>query len=221
MDARRDRRLALRRRAARRRALHARRRAALRRRLRPGRRVPASLRRRGGDARACTGCTARRWSRAASRAARSASTSRDRWPTSGADAPAKCTGEVIEAMRPARLTLIAACAAGLAFALTAGAQGPGRARHGTSPAASASATSRRRPRRAPPRWRTCPASRPWSAGTRPRPEPLESDARGRPMLALTTINRGESIAIASDGDDGGFALRRSRPRRPPAAGDER
>jgi uncharacterized protein YcbK (DUF882 family) len=39
----------------------------------------------------------------------------------------------------------------------------------------------------------------------PSTKAVESDARGRPMLTLTTINRGESLAVSSDGDEGGFA----------------
>ena len=39
----------------------------------------------------------------------------------------------------------------------------------------------------------------------PSTKAIESDARGRPMLTLTTINRGESLAVSSDGDEGGFA----------------
>src|ERR1700682_602835 len=38
----------------------------------------------------------------------------------------------------------------------------------------------------------------------PSLKPVELDEHGRPMLALRTINRGESLAIAADSDDGGF-----------------
>jgi uncharacterized protein YcbK (DUF882 family) len=107
-------------------------------------------------------------------------------------------------MRPARLTLIAACAAWLGFALTAGAQGPGRPRHGTSPATSASATAAANaaPSAAAAYMSGKQALVGWHA---PSTRTIDSDARGRPMLTLTTINRHESLAIASDGDDGGFA----------------
>ena len=39
----------------------------------------------------------------------------------------------------------------------------------------------------------------------PSTKAVESDASGRPMLSLTTVNRGESLAVGSDGEDGGFA----------------
>jgi uncharacterized protein YcbK (DUF882 family) len=106
-------------------------------------------------------------------------------------------------MRPARLTRIAACAAWLGSALTAAAQGPGRARHATSPAASASASAAKPPSAAAVAYMSGKqALVGWHA---PSTKAIESDARGRPMLTLTTINRGESLAVSSDGDEGGFA----------------
>jgi uncharacterized protein YcbK (DUF882 family) len=39
----------------------------------------------------------------------------------------------------------------------------------------------------------------------PSPRPMSSDDTGRPMLSLTTVNRGESLAIPAANDDGGFA----------------
>jgi uncharacterized protein YcbK (DUF882 family) len=106
-------------------------------------------------------------------------------------------------MHPARLTHIAACAAGLGFALTADAQGPGRAHHATSPAPSASASEAKPPSAAAVAYMSGrQALVGWHA---PSTKPLETDAGGRPMLALTTINRGESIAVSADGEDGGFA----------------
>jgi uncharacterized protein YcbK (DUF882 family) len=38
----------------------------------------------------------------------------------------------------------------------------------------------------------------------PSTRPVTRDARGRPELVLTTINRGETLAIPASGDDGGF-----------------
>jgi uncharacterized protein YcbK (DUF882 family) len=38
----------------------------------------------------------------------------------------------------------------------------------------------------------------------PSTKPVQLDERGRPMLALSTINRGESLAIAAENEDGGF-----------------
>ncbi len=39
----------------------------------------------------------------------------------------------------------------------------------------------------------------------PSPKPLALDSEKRPMLALTTVNRGESLAIPAESDEGGFA----------------
>jgi uncharacterized protein YcbK (DUF882 family) len=108
-------------------------------------------------------------------------------------------------MRPARLTLIAACAAWLGYALTATAQGPGRPRHGTSPATSASATAAANAAPSATAAAYMSGKQALVGWHAPSTRTIDSDARGRPMLTLTTINRHESLAIASDGDDGGFA----------------
>ncbi len=106
-------------------------------------------------------------------------------------------------MRPARLTRVAGCAVGLGFALTASAQGPGRLHHAPSLSAPASASTQ------PPPSANAIA---YMSGKQalvglhaPSTRSSETDARGRPMLALTTINRGESLAVPSDGEEGGFA----------------
>ena len=39
----------------------------------------------------------------------------------------------------------------------------------------------------------------------PSSDPVPRDEAGRPMLSLVNINRGESIAVPANGDDGGFA----------------
>jgi len=39
----------------------------------------------------------------------------------------------------------------------------------------------------------------------PSSKPIPSDSSGRAMLSLSTINRGESIAVPASGEDGGFA----------------
>jgi uncharacterized protein YcbK (DUF882 family) len=103
-------------------------------------------------------------------------------------------------MRPARLTLIAACAAVVGFAITAGAQAPARARHETSPATTAAASAAR-----------SVAATAYMSGKQalvgfhaPSTRTLDNDAHGRPMLALTTINRHESLSIPAEGDEGGF-----------------
>ena len=104
-------------------------------------------------------------------------------------------------MRPSRLTLLAASAAGLGFAITAGAQGPTRARHVTSPSTSAAASVAQ-----------SAAVTAYMSGKQalvgfhaPSTRTIDTDGQGRPMLTLTTINLHESLAIPSDGDDGGFA----------------
>jgi uncharacterized protein YcbK (DUF882 family) len=106
-------------------------------------------------------------------------------------------------MRPAGLALIALGTVWVGSALTAAAQPPVHPRH-TPPAPSAS---------------TAPTTKPGSLAATaymsgkqalvgfhaPSSKSVESDASGRPMLALTTVNRGESLAVGSDGEDGGFA----------------
>jgi uncharacterized protein YcbK (DUF882 family) len=105
-------------------------------------------------------------------------------------------------MRPAGPTLIAASATWLAFALTAAAQGSGRVRHTAVPAPSSSASAKAASAAAVAYMAGKQALVGWHA---PSTRDAETDARGRPMLSLTTINRGESLAIPSDGDEGGFA----------------
>ena len=39
----------------------------------------------------------------------------------------------------------------------------------------------------------------------PSDKAAEADPTGRPMLALSTVNRGEALAVAASGDDGGFS----------------
>jgi uncharacterized protein YcbK (DUF882 family) len=39
----------------------------------------------------------------------------------------------------------------------------------------------------------------------PSTKSVETDSSGRPMLALTTVNRAESLAVAAAADDGGFS----------------
>lgn len=106
-------------------------------------------------------------------------------------------------MRPARLTRLAICAIGLGSTLTAAAQGPSHAHHAPSSSASSLAAAQ------PPPGASAIA---YMSGKQamvglhaPSTKSVETDARGRPMLALTTINRGESLAVASDGEEGGFA----------------
>jgi uncharacterized protein YcbK (DUF882 family) len=106
-------------------------------------------------------------------------------------------------MRLARLIRIAVSLAALGFGLTAAAQPPVHPRHATALATSASAIVAKMP---------TAAAVAYLAGKQPligwhaaSAKSVETDPRGRPMLALATINRGESLAVASDGDDGSFA----------------
>jgi uncharacterized protein YcbK (DUF882 family) len=106
-------------------------------------------------------------------------------------------------MRPAGLALIALCTVSVGSALTAAAQPPAHAKH-TPPAPSASTAPTTKP--------GSPAATAYMSGKQmlvgfhaPSSKSVESDASGRPMLSLTTINRGESLAVGSDGEDGGFA----------------
>ena len=105
-------------------------------------------------------------------------------------------------MHLVRFTRFVASVAPLGFALTAAAQPPPHPRHATA-AASASAIVARVP---------SAAAIAYMAGKQPligwhaaSTRSLETDPRGRAMLALTTLNRGESLAVAADGDEGGFA----------------
>jgi uncharacterized protein YcbK (DUF882 family) len=106
-------------------------------------------------------------------------------------------------MRVARLIRLAAIGAVLGFGLTAGAQPPTHPRHMGAPAASASAIVARIPSTAAIAYME--GKQPLIGWHAPSTKSVETDPRGRPMLALTTINRGESLTVPSDGDDGGFA----------------
>jgi uncharacterized protein YcbK (DUF882 family) len=102
------------------------------------------------------------------------------------------------ARRLARFTAVAAL---LGSALTASAQPPSRLRH-----ANASATSpvtNIAPSPAALAYMDCkqPLVGMHAASTRS----VETDSSGRPMLALTTVNHGESLAVPAAGDDGGFS----------------
>jgi uncharacterized protein YcbK (DUF882 family) len=92
--------------------------------------------------------------------------------------------------------------AALGWALSAWAQPPAHNRHGTT--AAAGSITAAMPRSA--------AVMAYMAGHQglvglhaPSTRALEADAAGRPMLAMTTVNRGESLAVAAAGDEGGFA----------------
>src|SRR5271156_3659549 len=105
-------------------------------------------------------------------------------------------------MRAIRLARPLACVLGLAsLAATVSALGqppPRGAKHGppaaatTKPGSAAATTylSGRQPLLG------------WHA---PAPRPVARDPSGRPMLTLTTINHGETLSLAADGDDGGFS----------------
>ena len=90
----------------------------------------------------------------------------------------------------------------LGFALTAAAQPPPHPRHATA-AASASAIVARVPSAAAIAYMA--GKQPLIGWHAPSTRSAETDPRGRSMLALTTLNRGESLAVVADGDEGGFA----------------
>jgi uncharacterized protein YcbK (DUF882 family) len=104
--------------------------------------------------------------------------------------------------RAARLTAAALAAVALASAVTAAAHPPTSA-HSRRPEAAAAAT----------RAATLnAASAAYLAGKQalvglhaPSEDAVPCDMTGRPMLSLRSVNRGESLAIASWSDDGGFA----------------
>jgi uncharacterized protein YcbK (DUF882 family) len=107
--------------------------------------------------------------------------------------------------RLGRLARFTAAAIVLACTLTAGAQPPTRAHHATG----AMATN------GPGAGPTEPASAAATAYMAckqalvgmhaPSTRSAEADSSGRPMLALTTVNRGEALAVAAASDDGGFS----------------
>jgi uncharacterized protein YcbK (DUF882 family) len=95
-------------------------------------------------------------------------------------------------------------AAGLAWVLTASAQSkaPSHGKHETT--ASRGSVSATMPSSA--------AALAYMSGHQglvgfhaPSTKAVETDASGRPMLSLTTVNRGESLSIAAASDTGGFA----------------
>jgi uncharacterized protein YcbK (DUF882 family) len=98
-----------------------------------------------------------------------------------------------------RLAAAALGAVAVVSAATAGAHPPsGHARHSEASTAPGSAAIQA-------------ASAAYLAGKQalvglhaPSQETIPCDATGRPMLSLHTVNRGESLAIASTADDGGF-----------------
>ena len=110
-------------------------------------------------------------------------------------------------MPAARLVRLLVMFATLVVSASAPAEGPTRAKH----AASTASAARGRGKTDSNQERADAAASGYLAGKQallgwhtPATSPVPRDARGRPMLALTTINRGESLAIASDGEDGGF-----------------
>ena len=107
-------------------------------------------------------------------------------------------------MRGARIARALACIAGLAATATAVAQPPARPRH--APPAPPP------PPPPPPGVRPSAAAIAYMSGKQPlvgwhasSSKTVARDPQGRPMLALTMMNRGDSIAIPALGDDGGFS----------------
>jgi uncharacterized protein YcbK (DUF882 family) len=105
----------------------------------------------------------------------------------------------------ARPLALAASAAALASTAGAGAQPP---RPSPSHTRGPTASSALRPRSVA----TLAPTRPLAPGKQalvgwhaPSPRPVAGDPAGRPLLALTTLNRGETLGIPATSDDGGFA----------------
>jgi uncharacterized protein YcbK (DUF882 family) len=105
-------------------------------------------------------------------------------------------------MRPTYLARTVACGTVLVSAVTAVAQPRVHSRHASPPSAALASV-------------TTPGSAAAAAFLsgkqalvglhRPSDKPIATNANGRPLLALTTVNRGESLAIPAAGEDGGFA----------------
>jgi uncharacterized protein YcbK (DUF882 family) len=108
-------------------------------------------------------------------------------------------------MRPAHAARIIGCAGViLVSSITARAQPPSRTRHTMAPTRAASMALVTMPGSA--------AAAAFLSGKQalvglhaPSSKAVATDAKGRPMLALTTVNRSESLAIPATGDEGGFA----------------
>jgi uncharacterized protein YcbK (DUF882 family) len=97
---------------------------------------------------------------------------------------------------------IAAATTVLATALTAGAQPRLHSHHATSaPSLTAPAGNASVPVSAA----AAAYKQPLVGMHAPSAKSVEADPGGRPMLALTTVNRGESLVVAASGDDGGFS----------------
>jgi len=107
-------------------------------------------------------------------------------------------------MTHARLAHLAAAATVLACALTASAQPPRPHRAIASTGAAPAVANPTRPvSAAAAAYMDC--KQPLTGMHAPSTRSVESDPNGRPMLALTTVNRGESLAVSVAGDDGGFS----------------
>ena len=100
---------------------------------------------------------------------------------------------------------VAALAVGLGWALTAAAQPPARSRHaGLTPSATPAGTNATEAvSSAAAAYMDC--KQPLVGMHAPSTKSVETDSSGRPMLALTTVNRAESLAVAAAADDGGFS----------------
>jgi uncharacterized protein YcbK (DUF882 family) len=103
-----------------------------------------------------------------------------------------------------RLARTAPLAAVLAWAFAAGAQPP-RRHHATTASASnlASPSASRQATATAAAYMDC--KQPLVGLHAPSTKSIESDASGRPMLALATVNRGESLSIAATSEAGGFS----------------
>jgi uncharacterized protein YcbK (DUF882 family) len=100
---------------------------------------------------------------------------------------------------------MATLAVGLGWALTAAAQPPARPRHAglTAGSTPAGTNATEAVSSAAAAYMDC--KQPLVGMHAPSTKSVETDPSGRPMLALTTVNRAESLAVAAGADDGGFS----------------
>jgi uncharacterized protein YcbK (DUF882 family) len=106
-----------------------------------------------------------------------------------------------------RLARISAASAVLACSVGADAQPPSHAHHGTTASLNAPASPSSSRKVAP-----SPAAAAYLEGRQaltglhaPSTRPVTNDPGGRPMLALETVNHGESLAVAASSEAGGFS----------------
>ncbi|HEX3772235.1 MAG TPA: DUF882 domain-containing protein [Polyangiaceae bacterium] len=103
----------------------------------------------------------------------------------------------------ARVACVSAGAAVLACAITAGAQPPSRAHRGTTASLGPSPAQRASAAAAAAAYMD--GNQPLVGLHAPSTKSVESDPSGRPMLALTTVNHREALAVPATTETGGFS----------------